>query len=1106
MRGDTIDWVSLFPYGKTLSQLIFNDYSEKTSYICWVTLYRDPENVSDYATNEFRVPNTFQKVLFVGDINKNNFPDQLTLLRNDSNPSQLLRLATIHLTCAPCYDRISQYKMRDLVWNHIDDKPSLTIFDTDSYPRASHNNVAFFAGLKVKTDQDSKERFLGIGLKPNSHPDGVKNDKENIVRALIRPDGGTSSHGYYEDHGAQDYLTPQAYNSWRSFGTINPGANETQSQYALLGGGSTVTVWNCPINSFRNGWFGVSLKTICERVALFAGCDPTNLCTFDHTITGGNAVFNNTNNGYDCKESSRTLDMDFITNYNIIFGVDPRGMGIIKTELSGETNSNGAVRVTVYFMKDANDSGYAYNQNELFADKNQNGLTDGQEVLIEGNSDESINGIWSVGNVSTYIMGDPIPGVINTGLIVKKWWRQDFDLVDSKWNKSTGLGRGNTPNGTASMLMTTPVTYTSNDSFDAFVRDVLWQFIFKLNFPITQNGEYIGMPTMAYTSRWKQGNGLPQGWSAGTKFNRQPRKIASDCIKVTQRGDSGYLLCPPNGKQPPIEIPPLRWRTHQYGTRNGVYAPNLVFDAPNGKGLLEQSSVAYGYDITKDNSSGYAKVFSASISEPLGWIPGAYLYEKYIDAPHSNPRYPSAWNNWCDMNAPFPSSDWSGHYALQALVWHGSVKADGTIYATPSQFNSMYDVIRQAELEFVSNKEMYVRDFLGLVYTDDPDAEYEDKWQEGGEQVYYRMGNRSYNFLIGCLTSSEWQASPIDKNGELSYDSLDNASLVSFHDGATSGSGGAQTSNTGSSSTTNSITTWNDTFRVTTRKVELYSAGTVRKTFNSVAVFETFDAVNNQWVAQYGFVPQYEPDASSAYGTNSMILFHYKGTEKGNCFITGLSGTTPDYWFTAVNSSKHGSSLGTDNSSVDYSLANSFWSEDNADFLVQRPLESPNVNRRLYVEGRFKVARSAGNFATFTWETLSTNFPFSDKECYTDIDKGFLATSAVAPTLSGGNNFIDITWGSRYKPVGIEAKGWGFNLVNNNQQWQVGTNPVSNGAGGNPNKCRFTWWLNNWLAAAGTQHLLTAAATDLDGMPQLDYFIVTFWGLLEVIGENAVTS
>lgn len=1119
-NGNIIFWeeCQLFNEGKSLSQHIFNDKSKETSYIIWTTLFdtKHPRSIINYTPDQ----DQFLKVTFVGDINTNNMSDQPVLIRNESNPSNLLRLAVIKLNCTPCYDRVQNYKMRDLVYNRFQDgNKAITVEDTTGHA-FGENRVSFLAGFRVKTEKGQLTTFVeNLGLDPKGTGDLTMDHRQNVepsivsqigpgAQAYITTENLSTRHAFEEQHRASPFLTSGSWLFNESGGAI-PDA----------------TLWNCETSSFRNGWYGVSLGTILRKVASFAGCDPSILATFDKTILGGNAQFNNTNGGYDCKHAVDSLSMEFVTNFNIMFGVDPRGQGIIQTYASDQPNST-ATRVTVKFLQDYWRDTF-HTSHPSFQDQDQSGLVDGQQVFIENSGAANIDGVWTVTNVTTYVDS-------------AQWQRQDFDLVGSVYSGvDTAISHDTSGKaksaGTVNILFTSPVTFADSDGFDIFIKDTLWQFIYKLRFPITQSGNFIGMPIMAYTSRWKKGKPLPGHLTAGTefdnhliagvKFGKQPRKISSDCIKISQRGSQAYAICPANGKQTPIEIPALRWRTHQYGTKNAIFPQNIVFDDSDYKNWTNQDDTTYNYGTFGDRDDIFGQfnipnLENNPLSESKGWLMGAYLYEQYIDAPNSNPRYPSVWDHWCDVNAPFPSGNWSGHYALQTLMWNGDSNVGDTLNPIPAQFNVMYDVIREAALEFLSEKEMYVRDFIGLTYLDDPDDDYEDAWQEGGKLVYYRMGNRIYNQLIGAWTYSEWIASPVDADGNPDYSSLDNAPTVVFYNGAAIGAGGMNSSFTGSNSSTNTTNQWNDTFRVTTRDVKLFSGGVLQKEFTKVAVFETKDAATGNYIAQYGFMPQIEPQSFDTLGMNLLVQFHLKGTEHGNCAIEGLSAlpNTPDYWFTALCMTKR-----QNGSDIDVNYFQQFlqWSEDLGQWLFARPLEVANPNRRIDVHGRFDCTWDGAKFVNFVWKTLTSNdYTFSDDECKSNSDLGITGATRALPTLASNGATVDVIWDTRFKPVSVHslacfeyARQSDHHIFFNAIDIQMGAIPARNqkcvtNPAKNVNSVNLGLWMNDWAAAVNARHISQCTPTDINNTTarvQFGLWTFEFWGNLSIIGDNAST-
>ncbi len=1087
-NGNFIPFQSLFLNGTSLYQFIFSDKSEDTSYIFWTTLYsKQPTGVLPGWRSATGAPSNFLKVTFVGDIDKNTMPDQALLIRNDENPSALLRIPKIRMNCFPCWDRIQKYKMRDLVYNYFQDgNIPITESDMNGYNATTHpHRKAFVAGFKVKTGQENSglsfaEDFTADSLFDTSAKNKNIPDNYNVINAILQPATGGSN-------GAQVDVTTENLTSWRMFEAIGslPNPGYFKPPYNAL------TVTECDPNSFRNGWFPITLRTFINKIAEWCGCDPSILSQIDSQITGGNAKFNDTNKGYDCQSvslfNSANIDSqtDFITIWNIMMGLNPQGCRINKTTSSAAN----AIRVNTWYI-----------DNSIFGNQGTMNFVEGMQVFVEGADDPYANGIWTIANIESYVNPTGINEV-------------DFDLVNSNYSKASSAA-----GGTVTQFFSSPVTFVEQDGFEVFIKNFLWQFNVKLKFPITQSGDYIGMPFMKFVPRWvkgkpipKDGNGVPL-WRQGVKFDKQPRKITSDCIQVSQMGDSGYCICPANGKLPPLQIPPLRWRTHQYGTSNAVYPPNLVFDAATGKNLFSESDVAYTYASFGDNLNLGVTLYSLLL-EGNGWIPGSYLYESYIDAPHSNPRLPSVWNDWADINKPFASDDWSACYALQSLFWNNKPFLYGeTKTLLPNQYNAMFDIARLAALEFVVNKEMYIRDFAGLTYLDDLDDEYEDKWQEAGKDVYYKMYNRTYNQIWGTLSSSEWVASPIDKYGNLNYDNLDNAPEVAFFGGASTGAGGTSSSGTGSSATNNSSSTtnnFNSIYTPRTRTLNLYSGGVITKTLTAMT-FERFDSVANRTVVQYAFPVEFDPQTFDIYGLNTLALIHYKGTEHGNVEIVGVSAAgVPDYWFSGLVQEKR--QQGSD-ANVNYFPQGIMWSEDNADFLLQRIFEAANPNRRMFFAGRIQCSWNfmTNTFDNITWKTLtSPEYQFSDDEIKSNSDLGIIGAARTSPTIIPLGSTLTLTWGNRFKPVAMMNKGWmeywgtDDHSFANKMDYQLGVNPLRNQQP-NPNSATVTWWMNNFAGAVGQRHTTFATATDISAIPLGELlFHVTVFGSIEIIGENA---
>lgn len=313
---------------------------------------------------------------------------------------------------------------------------------------------------------------------------------------------------------------------------------------------------------------------------------------------------------------------------------------------------------------------------------------------------------------------------------------------------------------------------------------------------------------------------------------------------------------------------------------------------------------------------------------------------------------------------------------------------------------------------------------------------------------------------------------------------------------------------------------WNDIYRPKTRRVDFYSGGVVVKTFDEVMIFERYDAALGKYIAQYGFIPEYDPQTGSTLGCNSYALFHYRGTEHGNVYIDGLSPTgpdVPDYWYSAITQFKTGA-----DTSTDYRLQGQTWSEDKGDLLHQRFLEVANPKRRIYVGGRAQCTWDVGNnkFTNFSWKSLtSPEYQISDDECKSDSDLGILGAARFLPALSGVNNTCDIilAWDPRFRPVGIMGQGWfayardtDDHLFQNGIDVQWGLNPIRNQqpnpGGVSPFKARLTWWVNDFAGAPGARHTTEAAPGNVNAQlfrypSGLWHF--EFWGTLEIYGEVA---
>jgi len=1092
-NGNVIPLQYLFNEGKTLAQHFFNDLTIGCTYILWTTIY------DSYSGGNII------KITFTGDIGKDNMPDKLLLLRNDENPSEQIRIAVITLHCDPCYDRTTKYAMRDLIYNHWQDgNLAMRESDMDHFGNSPlHPHMkAFFAGFKVKTGDPSFQTYfldsLNIG-DPTSIP-----DTQNIAGAIT----------YAPGTGAQTAITTENYPTAGAFGPVYnmDYAGVVNGQFFGIISEDGRTATRCDANSFRNGFYGLSLRSIINKMAQWCGCDPSLLATIDSGIVGGNAQFNDANSGYDCFATSYMdknwySGSEFIAIWNDLFGISPVGIGLgvagRTTDSYGTSASNtlsGAIRCSVFF---GNTSMWSSSVNVNF--------TEGQEVFIEGADDPNANGIWTIANITANY--NNINGIQQT----------DFDLVSSVYSKPLGM-----PGGTVNQLFSTPITFGKQDGFDVFIKNFLWQFHLKLKYSITQSGQNIGMPVMNFINRWQKGKPIPLTWHSGEKgINKQPSRITSDCITVSQMGDTGYCICPADGKLPPLEIPPLRWRTHQYGTSKGVFPPNLVFDASNGKNLFSQSDVAYHntQQISNGVFAGFKIIENTFDLTGNGWIPGSYLYEPYIESSQANPRYPQIWDNnhWYDVNGAFPSGDGSGFNALQALFWRGSLPDGGQASLLPNQFNAMFDIARLAALELVTNKEIYVRDFIGVTFTDNPDDEYEMAWQIGGKLVTFRMTNRSYDQLTGRMVYSEWEASPIDDNGNVNYDDISGAPDVAFFGGVSSGTTSSSTTGgtTGGNTTNNNtlITNFNSTFKPQTRTLNLYSGGVIIKTLTAMT-FERYDSVNKRTVVQFGYPIEFDAQSFDTYGINASLLLHYKGTEHGNVEIVGVSAVgAPDYWLSGTGQIKR--QVGGSDADDDYVIQNFVWSEDKGDWLFQRLAEVANPHRRIYVAGRFQMGWDdiGLKFNNFLWKSFaSPEYTFSSDECSSDSDLGIIGASRAVPTLASVGSTVDVTWGTRLKPMSIMCQAiFEYAHADTDVLLGAGTidtqigalpcrNQVSTAGGAASNSVNIGFWINEFANPVGTRHTERAAQADIhavNGLYPFPLWTVEFWGYCEIVGENA---
>ncbi len=717
--GTPIAEYNLFQDGKTFVTHFFNDRSDSTTYIMWTTLYDSPSG------------GAIQKITFTGDINKNSLPDHPLLLRNDDNPSQLLRTSTIQMNAVPVWDRLSKYSARDIgIYNHFQDGNSaLSISDMNL--GASGMRSPFWAGLKGFTNFTD--------LNPTV--------PTNVSLGKIGFPGVTDPITSFTNFGSA--IADSAENAF--FCTYDLTVN------SVFGGLTGTNVGGVPVGSFRNGFYGLSLQVIADKVASFIGCDPNVSVASDVTITGVVPKWNDTNKGYDSYVVSNTLN-SFNANYNILFGVSPSGTQIVQT-IAFDGTVGHQIRVDVDLPS-------------VFF-----GITDGQQVLIEGAQDPNANGIWTAVNCTT------ADGITS-----------DFELEGSA---STMVGGAS---GTISVLFSSPVTYSENDKADILIKDICRQFHYKLKFGITQSGANIGMPYFYFVSRWKAGNPIPSTWIQGQMFGRQPRKVSSDCVKVSRLGSTAAVVCPAGAKLTPVDLPPLRWGSHLWGTPKGVYPVSFTFNGDR---------AAFGDINTGQMSTSYT---GDNIQFPLdddGWIAGSFLYFKTQGS--DNTRYPPVFANRSNQttgggtpggptgHGGFTATDWDGFMAYNALAWYASLPAGvnpSEVVLAPFQDNALFDIARLAYLELIENQELYKRDFARVFYTDDLDLEYEDSWQEGGVQVKYRMTRLEYSQIDCKIKNSDWEQSPPD------YSSLDSVPACIFL-GGKNDSAGAVGGSFGSGNTSN---------------------------------------------------------------------------------------------------------------------------------------------------------------------------------------------------------------------------------------------------------------------------------------------------------------
>lgn len=490
---------------------------------------------------------------------------------------------------------------------------------------------------------------------------------------------------------------------------------------------------------------------------------------------------------------------------------------------------------------------------------------------------------------------------------------------------------------------------------------------------------------------------------------------------------------------------------------------------------------------------------------PDGWCIGAHLF-RYDSSTDIN-QFPTSHDSpdglYGDFESAYRPTKWQGYYPVHAIydVDRGEL---------------IDDQIKERQKNFLISYALYYGRYLRgerrrLVVS------FKDVIAPMWSDIAIGM---TYNFQP-LTTDVEYTVVEIERNVEdgdeggciIHFEESSPATLpLSYRiDGDQKGSGSIG----GGGSTDNATGTPPSTDE-NIHDVKFYSGGVLQKTI-SMSIRQFYDGVNDRKVALQGTPYPFDETGGEDYGQNAQFFFHYKGTESGNVEIVGLSPAgTADYWASFVTQYKHGSNP-TDDTDVTYRLLNGRWSDDRNAFIIERPLQAAAVKPRIYVAGRVLIdyARGLGTW-TLSFQSIgSAAWPLSAVDCQYNIDKGYLGGSSVAagstttaPGLALVGNNLEITWGTKYKPVTIMSQAWAFNPLDTNgplgagHDWQIGANPCINQQP-NANSVQIGFWLNNFAGAVGQRHITKESLANIFAQAALDQIYVDFWGELEIVGENA---
>lgn len=567
----------------------------------------------------------------------------------------------------------------------------------------------------------------------------------------------------------------------------------------------------------------------------------------------------------------------------------------------------------------------------------------------------------------------------------------------------------------------------------------------------------------------------------------------NDGVEISRRGFKGSVICPANARNPAkIEIP---FAPYAIG-----YETTPSFDAsrimPNAK-LKAIEQWRCGHRLSPDGTS--AEEAGVPLN-PDGWGVGGHWFSRDTDT--ALRHFPET-HEW-DVDGNPRLYDNANETVYQAGGWAGNYPVHAVYEKDPADLTDLEKRERQRNpcISYALHFGRYIRGerrklsikFRGCVAP---------TWLSiaNGQTFDYTPVDTAITYVVVSIERD------LD-NDELTIEAEEQAPpelLLTYKEvgdiNEGNGSLGGQGGGGGDTSTRDeTLHVW------TKRTVKFYSLGVSVKEME-MTTHEFYDPINERIVVQIGIPLPYDEVSPEPYGQVSEYKFHYQGTESGNVEIVGISATgVPDYWASAEVMYKHDGVADTD---VNYRLLTKWWSEDQGDFIVQRPLQAAAVKPRIYVAGRFEIDTSAAAWGAFNWKTiLSADWPLSNLDCKTDIDIGYLGASAVLPTLAAsGVNAISITWGARYKPVTIMCQAWGFNALDtpgagtSSHAWQLGANPARNQQP-TVNGVEISFWLNNIVAGA-YNHITKAAYTDIDAEAALDIVVVEFWGELEVVGDSA---